>query len=80
MIRSLLGMTHITWLDLKPSEGGFRFGSEESSADGYEKIRPPDVVQLQLPDLGDVDVCREINSGELEEIKTGLMRGPFDPV
>lgn len=33
---------------------------------GYKKVRSPDVVQLQLSDLGDVDVCREINSEELK--------------
>ncbi len=34
---------------------------------GYEKIRSSNVVQLQLSYLGDVNVCREINVGELKE-------------
>lgn len=33
---------------------------------GYKKVRSPDVVQLQLSDLRDVDACREINSEELK--------------
>lgn len=33
---------------------------------GYKKVRSPDVVQLQLSDLGDVNACREINSEELK--------------
>lgn len=36
----------------------------------YEKIRSSDVIQLELSDLGDVDVCREIDSGELKEKHT----------
>lgn len=33
---------------------------------GYKKVRSPDVVQLQLSDHGDVDVCGEIKSEELK--------------
>lgn len=35
-------------------------------AQGYKKVRSPDVVQLQLSDHGDVDVCGEIKSEELK--------------
>lgn len=45
---------------------------------GYKKVRSPDVVQLQLSDHGDVDVCGEIKSEELKtDTHTQRMRVSF---
>lgn len=44
---------------------------------GYKKIGSPDVVQLQLSDLGDVDVGREINGEELESGTPGTTEWGF---
>lgn len=46
------------------------YGSFSVLLHGYKEIRSSDVVQLQLSNLCDVDVCREIKSGELKEKQT----------
>lgn len=58
--------TSLTW---SLQERRFTLGGAKKFSfltQGYKKVRSPDVVQLQLSDHGDVDVCGEIKSEELK--------------
>lgn len=57
---------HIKGEKLRKRKRFFFFSAIVSLSCGYKKIWSPNVIQLQLTDLGDVNVCREIDSGELK--------------